>query len=145
MPKNMPSHFLAKTDPETYSIEDFVKDKVTVWDGVRSHQAVAVIRTWQIGDLVYIYHSMGKACIVGLAKVVSEPTKDLNDTRNTSWHAKLELIETWKESEYIYLKDVKESGLFSDFALVKQSRLSTMKSPQEFVDWIINQRKDCKQ
>ena len=30
------NYFLAKTDPETYSIDQFEKDKKTVWDGVKN-------------------------------------------------------------------------------------------------------------
>ena len=34
------------------------------------------------------------------------------------------------------LREVKESGKFSDWALVRQSRLSTMGAPKEFVEWM---------
>jgi predicted RNA-binding protein with PUA-like domain len=131
----MPNYFLAKTDPETYSIEDFAKEGVTHWDGVHNYQAIAYIKKWQIGDLVYIYHSMGKAHIVGLAKVVTEPVKDVNDKRNISWLADLELIEVYPESKQIGLKQIKACGLFDDWSLVRQSRLSVMDVPQSFVDW----------
>jgi predicted RNA-binding protein with PUA-like domain len=131
----MPKYFLAKTDPETFSIDDFAKEKMTTWDGVHNYQAIAFIKQWQIGDLVYIYHSMGKAHIVGLAKVVTEPVKDLNDKRNISWVADLELIEVYPPEKQIGLKQIKASGLFDDWFLVKQSRLSVMNVPTEFVDW----------
>ena len=36
-------YFLAKTDPETYSIDDLEKDRKTVWDGVRNPQALRAI------------------------------------------------------------------------------------------------------
>ena len=36
----------------------------------------------------------------------------------------------------VTLRQVKESGQFADFALVRQSRLSTMAVPQAFVDWL---------
>jgi predicted RNA-binding protein with PUA-like domain len=130
-----PNYFLAKTDPETFSIEDFAREKITHWDGVHNYQAINFIKQWQIGDLVYIYHSMGKAHIVGFAKVVTDPIKDINDKRNISWVADLELIKIYPESKQIGLKQIKESGLFNDWFLVKQSRLSVMDAPQEFVDW----------
>ena len=34
------------------------------------------------------------------------------------------------------LAEVKQSGRFKDWALVRQGRLSTMAAPQEFVDWV---------
>jgi hypothetical protein len=34
------------------------------------------------------------------------------------------------------LREIKESGLFEDWALVRQSRLSTMAAPPAFVSWM---------
>jgi hypothetical protein len=34
------------------------------------------------------------------------------------------------------LAAIKESQLFEDWALVRQSRLSTMAAPERFVDWM---------
>ena len=132
----MPNYFLAKTDPDTFSIDDFVREKVTTWDGVHSYQAINCIKEWQIGDLVYIYHSLGEASIVGLATVITEPKKDENDARGISWIANLELIETYPKETRINLKTIKETGLFADFALARQSRLSVMRCPVPFVDWL---------
>ena len=67
------NYFLAKTDPDTYSIDNLQKDRRTVWDGVRNPQALRAIRDMRPGDRVFIYHSMGEAAIMGLAAVVSEP------------------------------------------------------------------------
>ena len=33
-------HFLAKTDPETYTVEQLQAEKRTTWDGVRNAQAL---------------------------------------------------------------------------------------------------------
>jgi predicted RNA-binding protein with PUA-like domain len=65
--------FLAKTDPETYSIEDFIRDKRTTWDGVTNPMAAKTISTMSKGDTVFLYHSQGESAIVGLAKVDSIP------------------------------------------------------------------------
>src|SRR5215212_8035281 len=70
------NYFLAKTDPESYSIDDLERDGKTVWDGVRNPQAVRAIREMRPGDRVFIYHSMGEAAIMGIAGVVSEPRPD---------------------------------------------------------------------
>ncbi len=140
----MSNYFLAKTDPQTYSISDFVAEKkaqkITKWDGVHNYQAVNVIKSWKIGDKVIIYHSMGKPKIVGLATVISPPQRDVNDTRNISWYAELELVREFLSLEQISLKQIKETSknlnIFTDFALIKQSRLSTMLCPQEFITWL---------
>src|SRR5215471_16828873 len=69
-------YFLAKTDPETYSIDQLEKERKTVWDGVNNPQAVRAIREMRPGDKVFIYHSGGQAAVVGLARVVSDPRPD---------------------------------------------------------------------
>jgi predicted RNA-binding protein with PUA-like domain len=132
----MPNYFLAKTDPDTFSIKDFESEGVTTWDGVHNYQAIAFIKQWMIGDIVIIYHSMGNACLVGVSRVVSEPVKDENDVRGISWKADLELIEVLEESQRITLKEIKNSNLFNNWLLVRQSRLSVMPVPVEFLDWI---------
>jgi predicted RNA-binding protein with PUA-like domain len=126
-------HFhLAKTDPDTYSLADFEKDKTTVWDGVNNAQAVQSIRNMKKGDKVFIYHSMGEAAIVGLARVDSAPRPDPNNAKS----AVVDLTFLRRLDPPTTLHAVKESGLFPHFALVRQSRLSTMACPEEFVDWV---------
>ena len=63
------SYFLAKTDPETYSIDDLEREKKTVWDGVTNPQAVRAIKEMRPGDRVFIYHSGGVSGVVGMALV----------------------------------------------------------------------------
>lgn len=138
----MPNFFLAKTDPETYSISDLAREKETNWDGVRNYQALIYIKQWEIDDIVFVYHSLGEARIVGLMQVIGEPEKDQNDPRGISWHAKVKYLKEFPESQKISLKEVKDCGLFADFALVRQSRLSTMKCPDEFVLWLENKGVD---
>jgi predicted RNA-binding protein with PUA-like domain len=70
------NYFLAKTDPETYSIDDFEREKRTAWDGVTNAQAVRAIREMRPGDRVFIYHSGGASSVVGMSVVRSEPRDD---------------------------------------------------------------------
>jgi predicted RNA-binding protein with PUA-like domain len=126
------NYFLAKTDPETYSIDNLARDRQTVWDGVRNRQALQAIREMRPGDRVFIYHSMGDACIVGLAKVGCAPRPDPKDSKLTvvdfEFLTRLEPATT--------LREIKDSGLFPDWSLVRQSRLSTMSAPPAFVEWM---------
>lgn len=125
-------YFLAKTDPDTYSITNLEEDKVTVWDGVRSPQAIRVIKDMRPGDEVLIYHSQGEAAIVGLARVVSEPRPDPHD--NKSWVVDVEFARRFAEP--VTLKEIKESHRFDDWSLVRQGRLSTMSVPSNFIAWL---------
>src|SRR5438270_11161686 len=71
-----PAYFLAKTDPETYSIDNLEREGQTVWDGVSNPQALRAIRDMQAGDRVFIYHSMGYAAIMGVADIVGAGRPD---------------------------------------------------------------------
>ena len=53
------AYFLAKTDRETYSIDDLERDRKTAWDGVANPQAVRAIKDMRPGGKVFIYHSGG--------------------------------------------------------------------------------------
>ena len=127
------NYFLTKTDPETYSIQDLEKEKVTTWSGVRNPTAVLVLKSMQKGDRVFIYHSQGEGSIRGLAEVVGNSRPDPKDTK--SWLVDFKFLHSYTEP-HVTIKEVKLSGLFADFDLVRQSRLSTMRVPMNFVAWL---------
>ena len=125
-------YFLAKTDPENYSILDFEKEKQTTWSGVRNAQAVAALKAMKKGDKVFIYHS-GEGSIVGLASVIGNSRPDIKDER--SWLVDFKFIKKFKEP-FVNLRQIKETNLFNNFALVRQGRLSTMAVQENCVDWL---------
>jgi predicted RNA-binding protein with PUA-like domain len=125
-------YFLAKTDPETYSIDDLEREGKTVWDGVKNPQALRAIREMQPGDRVLVYHSQSDAAIVGLAKVASAPRPDPKNPKLTVVDLEFER----RLEPPTSLREVKESGRFDDWALVRQSRLSTMSAPDTFIKWL---------
>jgi len=125
-------YFLAKTEPDVYSIDDLERDKKTVWDGVKNPQAVRAIMEMQTGDRVFIYHSGGVSAIVGVAEVLEGGRTDPKNPKS----AVADLGFVAKLASPVTLADVKQSKLFEDFALVRQSRLSTMAVPEKFVAWV---------
>ncbi|MDZ4798523.1 MAG: EVE domain-containing protein [Bryobacteraceae bacterium] len=136
----MPAYFLAKTEPSVYSIDHLKQDRQTTWDGVRNPQALQAIRAMQPGDRVFIYHSTGMSSVVGLAEVLSESRPDPKDEKS----AVIDLKYLAHLEPPTSLAEVKESGLFTDFALVRQSRLSTMAVPDAFVKWLRKKHPNAK-
>jgi predicted RNA-binding protein with PUA-like domain len=126
------NYFLAKTDPDTYSIGDLEREKQTIWDGVTNPQAVRAIREMKPGDRVFLYHSGGQSTVLGLAKVVSEARTDPKNPKS----AVVELAFAGHLDPPTTLAEIKQSGKFSDWALVRQGRLSTMATPESFVTWM---------
>ena len=72
------THWLIKSEPDAYSIDDLERDGREMWDGIRNYQARNMMRDdMKIGDEVFFYHSNCKEPgIVGIAKVASEPYPD---------------------------------------------------------------------
>lgn len=126
------AYFLAKTDPETYSIDLLEKEKKTVWDGVNNPQAVRAIREMRPGDKVFIYHSGGLSAVVGLARVASEGRPDPKNPKAAV--ADFEFLT--RLDPPVTLSEIKQSKQFDDWALVRQGRLSTMTAPEKFVTWM---------
>ena len=126
------AYYLAKTEPGVYSIDDLAREGETVWDGVTSAQAVNAIKAMRPGDVVLIYHSGGASAVVGVAEVTSEPRPDPDKPK--SWV--VDVRYRGKLAKPVTLQQVKQSGRFADFALVRQGRLSTMAAPEEFIAWL---------
>ena len=115
--------FLAKTDPDTYSVDDFEKEGVTLWDGVHNNAALLFIRQMRPGDKVYIYESMTTKAIAALAEVTTEPEENKADPRK-SWVVKMKFVKKYPRP--ITLAQIKADPGFKDFKLVRESRLSVM-------------------
>jgi len=126
------NYFLAKSEPKVYSIADLERDQTTTWDGIKNPQALQAVRAMRPKDRVFIYHSGGETQIVGVAEVVSEPRVDPKDPKSMVVDLRFHLMIDPPTT----LADVKKSRLFDDWSLVRQSRLSTMSAPPEFVDWM---------
>ena len=126
------NYFLAKTDLDTYSIDDLEREHKTAWDGVTNPQAVKAIKEMRPSDRVFIYHSGGVSAIVGMANVRSEPRADPRNAKS----AVVDLEYLMRIDPPVSLKEIKESKKFDDWALVRQGRLSTMAAPAKFVEWM---------
>lgn len=69
-----------KSEPDVYGIDDLKRDRQTIWDGVRNYQARNFLRSMEVGDRAFFYHSNAKPPgIVGLMQVteanIDDPTQ----------------------------------------------------------------------
>ncbi len=64
--------------------------------------------------------------------MVSEPRIDPNDPK--SWVVDITFVR--RLSQPVTLREIKESHLFDDWALVRQGRLSTMSVPEKVASWL---------
>ena len=114
------NHWLLKTEPETYSWDDLVRDKKTVWDGVKNFQARKNMNAMKKGDIVFIYHTGSEKAVVGIAKVSKEAYPD---PKENEWVV-IELSPEKKLKRSVTLAETKSDKSLSEMALVKYARLS---------------------
>ncbi len=114
------NYWLVKSEPSVYSWEQLVKDKKTVWDGVRNYAARLHLRAMKNGDEVFFYHSNEGTNIVGIAKVVKEAYPDPKDKE---WSA-VDLAPVKALKNPVSLAQVKAEKALKNMALVRIGRLS---------------------
>lgn len=114
------NYWLLKTEPDSYSWEDLVRDKKTVWDGVRNFQARSNLKKMEKGDVVFIYHTGDQKAIVGEARVTKSAFPDPKDAE---WIA-VELSPGKSLKKAVSLAQIKSDKRLLDMVLVRASRLS---------------------
>lgn len=117
-------YWLLKSDPQTYSFQDLLRDKSTMWDGVRNYQARKFLKAMKKGDIAFIYHSQEEKSVVGLARVTRAAYPDPTDKTGEWVVVDLQADKTAKSP--VTLDSIKKDAVLKSLPLVKQSRLSVM-------------------
>ena len=124
-------YWLIKSEPSTWSWDDQIKEKITMWDGVRNYQARSNLMNMRVNDLCFFYHSVYEKKIVGIVSVTKEHYTDPTDKTKKFVAVDVKTKESLKNP--ITLKQIKKEKKLSHLALVKQSRLSVM--PIDKISW----------
>lgn len=142
------NHWLMKSEPDTFSIDDLKRKKREAWDGVRNYQARNFMRDgMRPGDTVFFYHSnCAEPGIVGIARVASDaypdpsqfdPESDYFDPKSTRGEPRWMLVDVAfvkKLRHTITLQAMKSDRALADMPLVRKgNRLSVM--PVEAAEW----------
>lgn len=149
-------HWLMKSEPDDFSIDELAQVTQEPWTGVRNYQARNFMRDeMRMGDLVLFYHSNTKPPgVVGLAKVASEPYPDptqfdpeskyfdpKSDPDNPRWQmVDVAFVERFDET--ITLKQIQsQAEALEGCALVRRgNRLSVMPIEAEHYQTIVQLR-----
>lgn len=125
-----------KTEPNTYSWDDLVKDKSTYWDGVRNYAARNNMRAMSKGDHVFIYHSVKQREIIGIAEVTSKKAYQDPSTDDDRWSVvDIKAVRALKRP--VSLDEIKERKSLSNMVLVNNSRLSVQPVRKSEFDTIV--------
>jgi predicted RNA-binding protein with PUA-like domain len=117
-------YWILKTEPSTYSYDDLVRDKRTVWDGVKNPVALKNIGQMQPGDEVLIYHTGDEKATVGRASVAAAPYPD--PKKNDPKLLVVEITAGPPLPRPVTLAQIKADPAFKDLALVRIGRLSVV-------------------
>jgi predicted RNA-binding protein with PUA-like domain len=116
--------WLMKSEPSSYSIEQFERDGKTLWTGVRNYQARNFMMTsMKTGDLFLFYHSNAEpAAIVGVGEIVRpnqpDPTdEDLAKGKQTWFCAEVRFKE--RLARAISLAEIRGTKELAEMALLR--------------------------
>ena len=124
-------HWLFKSEPDSYSIEDLRRDGSTFWDGVRNYQARNHMRSMQPGDLGFFYHSQKGREVVGVVEVTAacHPDSTSDDPR---WDC-VDVRALRPFARPVTLDAIRADPDLAEMVLVRNSRLSVQPvTPEEW-------------
>jgi predicted RNA-binding protein with PUA-like domain len=125
------AQWLIKEEPENYGYDQLVRDRKTVWAGVRNPLAQKHLRSIRKGDRIFYYHTGKEKSVVGVAKATSDAYPDPSDPSG-----KLHVVDVAPDTKLpqpVTLAAIKADRAFASFPLVRMSRLSVM--PVTDVEW----------
>ena len=120
----MPNRWLVKTEPSAYSFQQLMKDKQTVWDGVKNNLALKNMKGVRKGDWVMIYHTGKERAAVGIARAVSgaHPDPGKKDPKLLVF----DVAAVKPLPRPVTLAELKDLPKLASFDLLRLSRLSVM-------------------
>jgi len=116
------THWLMKSEPDTFSIDDLKQRKREPWDGVRNYQARNNMRAMQIGDLGFFYHSNEGLNVVGICEVCALAHPDTT-TEDPRWEC-VDVRAVRDMPRPVTLAEVKANPKLEKMSLVTSMRLS---------------------
>ena len=114
------AHWLMKSEPESYSWSDLMRDGGTEWDGVRNNAARLHLKAMKAGDEAFFYHSMSDKAVVGIMLIAREARPDPKDADWVS--VRVEPVKALARP--VTLAEVKAEPRLAKMELIRQSRLS---------------------
>jgi predicted RNA-binding protein with PUA-like domain len=127
-------NWLVKEEPENYSYDSFVKDRTTVWAGVRNPVAQRNLREMKKGDRVFFYHTGKEKAIIGTATVSKTAYPDPKDKAGNFVVVELAAGKALKRP--VTLAEIKADKRFADMPLARIPRLSVQPVTDEQWDQI---------
>jgi predicted RNA-binding protein with PUA-like domain len=124
-------NWLFKEEPTHYSFDALVKDRQTVWSGVKNPLAQKHLRSVSKGDRIFYYHTGNEKAVVGVAKALGDAYPDPRDKAGKA--SVVDVAAVRKLPRPVTLAEIKADASFKTFPLVRLPRLSVM--PVTDTEW----------
>ncbi|HZM59262.1 MAG TPA: EVE domain-containing protein [Vicinamibacterales bacterium] len=125
------AQWLVKEEPDHYGFDQLVRDRKTVWAGVKNPLAQKHLRSIRRGDRIFYYHTGKEKAVVATATAASDAYPDPNDASGKL--SVVDIVPDKKLSRPVTLAEIKADKAFASFPLVRMSRLSVM--PVTDAEW----------
>ena len=142
-------HWLMKSEPGDFSIDDLARVRTEPWTGVRNYQARNFMRQMKVGDEMFFYHSNTEVPgIYGIGEIVTaaypdptqfQPRSKYHDPKATREEPRWFMVDVGfvrKLRRAITLQEIREHAdrLGEEFELIRRgSRLSVL--PVSAAQW----------
>jgi predicted RNA-binding protein with PUA-like domain len=124
------TYYLFKSEPDSYSFDDLLRDGETVWDGVTNPAAVKHLREMKPGAKWIFYHTGDERTAVGTGTVLSVDATD----------PKVPIVRVKAGKRLRHpktLNAIKADKLFAESQLLAIGRLSVVPLTKEQWEWFI--------
>ena len=114
------AYWILRSEPETYSWDDLVRESGTEWDGVRNYAARNFIKEMKPGDEALFYHSGKQKAAVGVMEITRSWKADGADQQ---W-ASVRVEPCRPLAKPVTLAAIKAEPKLARLEMLRQSRLS---------------------
>lgn len=142
------NHWLMKSEPDVFGIDDLREKKVAGWDGVRNFEARNFMKAMKTGDLAFFYHSNAQPSgVAGIMQIAREAYPDPTqfDRKNDHFDPRSKKESpTWFQVDVkfvealprvVSLDELRADPALENMALFKRSRLSVQPvRPEEWAE-----------
>lgn len=118
------AYWLLKSEPQDYSYKDLEQAGRTVWNGVKNALALKYLGIMQPDDQALIYHTGKERAVVGVAQIVTLPYPDPAQADPKLVVVDIQAVRSLRMP--VSLAQIKQSGKFTDFELIRLPRLSVV-------------------
>ena len=142
-----------KSEPDCYSIDDLIRDKVEPWDGTRNYQVRNMMRDdMQVGDKALFYHSNAgdETGVVGEMEIASEakpdptqfdPKSDHPDPKSDPENPRWLLVDVTFKAKFpkvVTLAEIKNDPKLEGITVAKKgNRLSVMPIDKKHYEYVV--------